>query len=84
VKADAWQRLPRAMSRYVWVLSVQLYIQDAAIECQDIPIAVLAIRVEYKKNYGESAVKYRFFFLQLRLASFLPDMQYIPVIAIRS
>jgi hypothetical protein len=59
VKTDAWQRLPRAMSRYVWALSVKLHIQGAAIECQDIPIAVLAIRVEYKKNYGVSAVKYR-------------------------
>lgn len=53
MKADAWQRLPRAMSRHVWALSVNLNMQGAVIECQDIPIAVLAIRVEYKKQIAE-------------------------------
>ena len=55
MKADALQRLPRAMSRYVWALSVKLHIQGAAIVCQDIPIAVLTIRVERKKQITESA-----------------------------
>jgi len=36
-------------------LSVKLHIQGAAIECLDIPIAVLTIRVEHRKQITESA-----------------------------
>jgi hypothetical protein len=51
VKAEACQRLPHAMSRYVWALSVKFYIQGAAIVCHDIPIAVLTIRVEFIHSF---------------------------------